>query len=356
MSVECISAGSEIVLTKNSPSPYSTAATSLKASTYSNNQDLQHNSQPQSGCRTASDIIVNQSQRRSVLIGKHFRQQQMLVGQQQQRSCPHEQQQQQKSQQLQQTATIYIVQKSPDFHNVKRISSHDATSSQTISHTNGTTTNANINIIANPNFSTGIVVNDKINKNATHQTIILHDLPEQVPQSTTEGPVATSTPTLISSSASPSPTTLITEETKPSAILTFINGKENNIEFCERLEWSAAQSLVEMNAKDKKRRSSNVGRNNNTSCQNSRLSTSTTCRTTNNNSHTSLTPSNQKRNYNQQQYQHHQNTQLPITNLCSPSASSNKFGKYIVLTFFAKIIQNTHVHTHVHIWGSTIMH
>ncbi|XP_037806500.1 zinc finger protein 37 [Lucilia sericata] len=306
MSVECMVAASKIVLAKNTTTTYSTTAVTTPVTavaTFSNQQQLQ----TQSG---TTGIIVNQTQRRTIKNAKQLqlRQQQMVVGQHKEYQEEHQQQQK-----TQQTATIYIVKKSTDLNNVRHISPLTSTINSTKSHVSGFNTNTGTI------FSTDIVVNDNINKNAAYQSME-HDLPVTVPPSLS--PASALQSTSISAPQSPLALSNITLATQPALAVTLSSDNEDNIELCERLEWSAAQSLVEMNAKDKQRRSTNIAPNCNINYSNNKASSSNRRNTSNS---TNMTT------HKQQQF-----IQLPTTNEYLTSTSSNKIDANIDQTVDVK--------------------
>ncbi|XP_073837804.1 uncharacterized protein [Musca autumnalis] len=242
MSVECIAATSKIVLAKNSAaSAYTptanatfTVSTATTTAPYPTaltaNPHLQHPQQQRSHQPHESNFIVSQSGRRGAQNAKRQHQQQQHQQQHQQPLAVQHQQdiqveQQPRSQQLQQTATIYIVKKSADLHNPRRLGA-------SAGENNSRTTNG------------GIVVNDSINKNSSHQSL--------------------------ANSLPPPPLAALSPRATNNECVTLISD-EDDVELCERLEWSAAQSLVEMTTKDKHRRNSN------SSCTSSNSSNSVAC-------------------------------------------------------------------------------
>ncbi|XP_075163708.1 uncharacterized protein LOC142236342 [Haematobia irritans] len=236
MSVECIAATSKIVLAKNSaasaytPSTPSSAtfsvSTAYPATVATTAKVSQRSYQPHE-----TNIIVSQGGRRGAQNAKrqhqHQQQQQPLAFQSQQ-DLQADQQHPKGNQQLQQTATIYIVKKSPDLYQPsasRRIVGTPANEGDAIATANKRSNDSH-EIDKSRTTNGGPVVNDSINKNSSHQSLV-HDLPP------------------------PPPLAAFSPPTTPAKNCVTLVKDENYV------EWSAAQSLVEMTSKDKNRRNTN---------------------------------------------------------------------------------------------------
>ncbi|KAM7357454.1 uncharacterized protein ACRADG_002800 isoform 1-T3 [Cochliomyia hominivorax] len=323
MSVDCMTTANKVVLAKNTNALCNDTSLTIPAAVTATFTNQQHQQRllPQIG--TTNSIIVTQTQRRCIQNAKHqmrqqHQQQHQEVAQQYQKPQDHQQeQQQQKLQQVQQTATIYIVKKSTDLNNVRRISSHSPTTdnnninrhiNDTSSNSSSIHTNTTISTIS----STGIVVNDSINKNVTCQSAE-QDLTSSEPSSSSSSSSSPSTTAAAALLATHSPSDSISTSSlsnvvfseHPATAVILTTDNVDIAEACERLEWSAAQSLVEMNAKDKKRRSGgHNNRNSNIICNDIKVNNSQI------NNIINITTNNE---IHQQQPQ--QRIQLPTTNV-----------------------------------------